>query len=126
MWQVPAATCDLTVYVWDADLGTVSLLAPDAYVQAMSGISADGSYLAFLGLSDTHPAPGVDAQGYAGYVFDRTSGVSLLLSKPHVHVHFEAWSRAVTSSSPTPGAATPTTTPDRRLLRLGHLLPPRP
>ena len=92
VWQVPATAGDVTAYAWDANPGQVSVLAPDAHVQAFSRISADGRFLAFLGLSDTHPAPAVDAPGFAGYVFDRTSGVSLPLSKPDVHVQFEGWS----------------------------------
>lgn len=68
------------------------MLAPDAHVSATSGISADGRYLAFTGRSDSHPAPSVDAPGYAEYVYDRVAGVSLPLSKPDVHVQFRGWS----------------------------------
>jgi hypothetical protein len=87
-WQVDAAAGDVTAYEWDANPGQVSGLALDAHVSAVSGVSADGRYLAFTGRSDTRPAPSVDAPGYAGYVYDRTSGVSLPLSKCDAHVRF--------------------------------------
>ena len=89
-WQVSATVGDVTAYVWDAPRQV--WLAPDAHVFAVNRISADGRYLAFTGRSDTHPAPSVDAPRYAGYVYDRTTGVSLPLSKPDLHVSFVLWS----------------------------------
>lgn len=91
-WQVSAAVGEVTAYVWDASPGRVSVLAPDAHVFATTGVSADGRYLAFTGRSDSHPAPSVDDPKYAGYVYDRTTGVSLPLSKTDTHVQFVSWS----------------------------------
>ena len=70
------------------------MLAADAQVYAVTGISADGHLLSFLGQSATHPAPGVDAPLYAEYVSDRRTGVSHPLSKPDAHVHLLSWSPA--------------------------------
>ncbi|SEQ97047.1 WD40 repeat domain-containing protein [Microlunatus flavus] len=91
-WQVDATAGDVTAYVWDADPGRVSVLALDAHVFATSGISSDGRYLAFTGRSESHPAPSVDDPRSAGYVYDRTTGISVPLSKPDVHVQFVSWS----------------------------------
>ena len=97
VWQVNAAAGMVTEYAWDADSGVVSVLAGDAQVLAPSSgylkpaVSADGRFLAFIGRSDTHPAPGVDPPRNAWYVWDRTTGVSLPLSSAAQHVEFLEW-----------------------------------
>jgi hypothetical protein len=101
VWQVAAATPgEVTEYTWDAGSGSTSVLAPDANVlySAQEGlqpaVSADGRFLFFVGRSASHPAPPVDEPEWSGYVYDRSTGVSLPLSKPGVHVQFATWGPA--------------------------------
>ena len=101
VWQVAAATAgEVTEYAWDAGSGRTSVLAPDAHVlfsdqdYLLPAVSADGRFLFFSGWSASHPAPPVDEPKWTGYVYDRSRGVSLPLSKPGVHVQFATWGPA--------------------------------
>jgi hypothetical protein len=101
VWQVAAAGGEVTTYAWDAGSGRTSVLASDAHALhpaedvLLPAVSADGRFLAFTGWSDAHPAPPVDDNpAYSWFVYDRTTGVSLPLSKSGVHVQFAAWGPA--------------------------------
>lgn len=97
-WRVAGGNGDVTLYVWDARTGSVAVVAADARVSvddqtsARSPISADGRFLAFAGRSDTHPAPAVDEPHQAWFVHDRSTGVSLPLSRSDLHVELTEWS----------------------------------
>jgi hypothetical protein len=91
-WQVGASAGEITVYAWDAASRQVSVLAPDAHVTRITGLSADGAYLSFTGRSDLHPAPPVDRSQSASFTYDRAARSSLPLSKPDLRVSFLSWS----------------------------------
>ena len=88
-WQVGTGAPDLTVWAWDADSAQVTQLAGDARVQVAFRLSADGRYLAFAGSSDSHPSP--VAVDFDWFVYDRTTGVSLPLSRAGLSVTFGSW-----------------------------------
>ncbi|GAA3577356.1 hypothetical protein GCM10022197_38280 [Microlunatus spumicola] len=97
VWLVDAAPGLVIAYAWDADPGQVRVQAADAEVFAPASgyprpqVSADGRFLAFIGRSDTHPAPAVDPSRNAWFVWDRSTGVSLPLSAGDVHVELGQW-----------------------------------
>lgn len=91
-WHVDAGPGEVELYVWDAGPRRVSRVAADADVFDRSAVSADGRFVSFTGRSSTHPAPAVDDPRHAAYVHDRTTGVSLPLSNPDLHVQLIGWS----------------------------------
>ncbi|HEY0237730.1 MAG TPA: hypothetical protein VGC37_03720 [Friedmanniella sp.] len=90
-WQVGTSQPDLTAWAWDAGSAQVTQLATDAKVQVARDLSADGRYLAFAGSSDSHPSPAPGDYGLNWYVYDRTTGVSLPLSRADQPVTFRSW-----------------------------------
>ncbi len=83
---------ELTVYAWDAASREVSVLAPDAHVTGVTGLSADGEYLSFTGRSDHHPAPPGDSVQSAPFTYDRAARSSLPLPTTQENVRSLSWS----------------------------------
>ncbi|SEP73487.1 hypothetical protein [Microlunatus flavus] len=93
-WQVDAGVGEVTAYAWDAADRQVSVLAPDAHVERVTGLSADGAYLSFVGRSDLHPAPPGSSTQSAAFTYDRGARRSLPLSTTGEDVRFLSWSPA--------------------------------